>query len=340
MRVRLKGIATSYAKGKVYYYAWRGGPRLRGEPGSADFVASYNEAVAARKTPPAGNIFALVAAFKKAEEFRTLAPRTQADYLGHMRVIENRFGNMPLAALDDRRVRGIFKDWRDELAVRSRRQADYAWTVLARILAVAKDRGTIGTNPCERGGRIYKADRSERVWTDQDEAAFLAVAPRHLHLALLLALWTGQRQGDLLRLTWTNYDGKVIRLRQSKTGTRVTIPVGAPLRAALDAERAKKRGAVILLNSEGDPWTADGFRSSWGKACDKAGIEGLTFHDTRGTAVTRLALEHASVPEIATLTGLSLIDVQAILDAHYLNRDPALAERAVARLEARTPKER
>ena len=51
----------------------------------------------------------------------------------------------------------------------------------------------------------------------------------------MLALWIGQRQGDLLRLPWSGYDGAHIRLRQSKTGIRVVIPVGGPLKAALDA---------------------------------------------------------------------------------------------------------
>jgi hypothetical protein len=53
MRVHLKGVhsvATRLADGtrKTYYYAWKGGPRLRGEPGTPEFVASYNEAIAAR----------------------------------------------------------------------------------------------------------------------------------------------------------------------------------------------------------------------------------------------------------------------------------------------------
>jgi integrase len=52
---------------------------------------------------------------------------------------------------------------------------------------------------------------------------------------LLLALWTGQRQGDLLRLTWNRYDGAHIRLRQGKNRERLLVPVGAPLKAALDA---------------------------------------------------------------------------------------------------------
>lgn len=236
--------------------------------------------------------------------------------------------------MSDRRTRGIFMEWRDERAKSSRRQADYGWQVLARILSWAHGRGLVSANPCEKGGRLYRGSRAENVWTDAEEQAFLRSAPAHLHLPLILALWTGQRQGDLLRMTWQQYDGQVIRLQQSKTGMRVVIPVGAPLRAALDAQ--KGRVGQILLNSSGEPWTADGFRSSWRKACAAAGISGLTFNDLRGTAVTRLAQASAPVPEIATITGHSLRDVYAILDSHYLNRDPRMAEEAIRKLETRT----
>ncbi len=47
----------------------------------------------------------------------------------------------------------------------------------------------------------------------------------------------------------------------------------------------------------GRPWTADGFRSSWGKLSDCAGIGDLTFHDLRRTAVVRLAIAGATVPQ-------------------------------------------
>src|SRR5262249_18006102 len=127
------------------------------------------------------------------------------------------------------------------------------------------------------------------VWSDDQEAAFLGKAPKHLLLPFLLAIWTAQRQGDLLRLLWSAYDGSFIRLRQGKTGVRVTIPVGAPLKLALDAA--------------------------------------LTFHDLRGSAITRLAIVGATVPEIATISGLSLGDVRGILDKHYLKDDVALAEK-------------
>jgi integrase len=81
-----------------------------------------------------------------------------------------------------------------------RRQADYASTVLARALSWADDRGLVAANPCAKGGRRYRGSRADKVWTADDEANFLAKAPTHLHLPLMLAIWTGQRQGDLLRL--------------------------------------------------------------------------------------------------------------------------------------------
>jgi integrase len=112
------------------------------------------------------------------------------------------------------------------------------------------------------------------------------------------------------------------------------VPVGRPLRVLLD--RTEHRGPLILTNTRGAPWTSDGFRTSWGKACKRVGIQGLTFHDLRGSAVVRLALADATVPQIATFTGHSLRDVEAILDAHYLGRDVQLAELAVMKLEART----
>jgi integrase len=125
-------------------------------------------------------------------------------------------------------------------------------------------------------------------------------------------------------------------LRQSKTGARVSIPIGTPLKALLDEIAKTKHGPIILTSTDKKPWTSDGFRTSWRKACQKAAVVGVTFNDLRGTAVTRLALAGCTEAEIATITGHSLRDVRSILDAHYLHRDPALAESAIRKLERRT----
>jgi integrase len=339
MRVRLRGINSKrkrLADGtfKTYYWAWKGGPPLRGELGSPEFIASYNEAVAKKVTPPTGKLLSVLQAYQTSDDFLDRAERTKLDYVRQIKLIEREFADFPLSAMTDKRTRGIFKAWRERLAETSRRQADYAWVVLARVLSFGMDRGLVAANPCARGGRLYRGSRAEKIWAATDEAAFLERAPSHLHLPLLLALWTGQRQGDLLRLPWSAYDGKQIRLRQSKGGRPVLVPVGAPLKAALDAEA--KRSPIMLTNSDGTPWTPDGFRASWTKACKRAGVVGVTFHDLRGTAVTRLAICECTEAEIATITGHSLRSVRAILDTHYLSRDPALAVSAIRKLERGT----
>jgi integrase len=336
MRINAKGLHWTVAKladgtTKTYWYAWRGGPRLRGEPGCPEFIADFNAAVATKVPAPEGQLLSLLQAYQKSTDFLKLRERTREDYKTQIAKIELKFGDCPKKALSDPRTRGVFLDWRDELALKSPRQADYTFQVFALVLAWAKHRGKITVNPLERIGRVYDGTRVDFVWSTEDEAAFFKHAPAHLQLPLLLGLWTGQRQGDLLRLPWSAYDGTYIRLRQSKTGRRVKIKVGAPLKAALDT--APKRSPIILTNKQGRPWTEHGFRASWYLACKKAGITELRFNDLRGTAVTRLALVESTEAQIADVTGHSLRNVHEILDAHYLHRDPALGEAAITKLE-------
>ena len=205
MRINAKGLHWTVAKladgtRKKYWYAWRGGPRLRGEPGSPEFIADFNAAAAMKVPAPEGRLLALLQAYQRSQEFLRRRDRTRSDYKEQIEKIEPRFGDCPLKAMSDPRTRGVFLDWRDELALKSPRQADYALSVLALVLAWGKGRGKIATNPLERIGRVYDGTRIDFVWSTEDEARFLQHAPARLHLALLMGLWTGQRQGDLLRL--------------------------------------------------------------------------------------------------------------------------------------------
>jgi integrase len=339
INTHLKGIHTAVAKlasGETvtYYYAWRSGPRLVGEPGSAEFLASYTAAHQSRRQPDGASFHSVIAAYKQSEDFLGLQPRTKSDYLKLIAKIEKAFGTLPLAALDDPRVTKDFLEWRDSMA-HSPRQADYGFTVLKLLLSWARSRGITLYRPPERIERLYSADRSEKIWEEQQLAAFMAAASEPLQRALVLALETGQRQGDLLTLPWSAYqtdsDGrKWIRLRQGKTGRRVNIPVTRRLRAILD--NIKRTATTILTNERGIAWTGQSFRWAWGVASRKAKITGLHFHDLRGTAVTRLAEAECTHLEIAAITGHSLRDVTAIIDK-YLARTDKIALAAIAKLE-------
>ena len=128
MRVRLRGlnlVTKTLADGTAvsYFYAWKGGPRLRGAPGSPEFIASYHEAVSTKRAPASGVIFTLLQAYQASSEFNGLRDRTRADDVKQIKQIETAFGDMPVAALNARGARAEFMAWRDQLANRSRRQA-------------------------------------------------------------------------------------------------------------------------------------------------------------------------------------------------------------------------
>jgi hypothetical protein len=105
VKVDLKGIAKVKAKGRTYYYAWRGGPRLRGEPGSPEFMASYNEAIEIRNVADPGRFKSLVMLYRASPDYtKNLAYSTRknwspwldriADYFGELRIAQ---GHPPLA---------------------------------------------------------------------------------------------------------------------------------------------------------------------------------------------------------------------------------------------------
>jgi len=156
------------------------------------------------------------------------------------------------------------------------------------------------------------------------------VAVPEMKLALLLALYTGQRQGDLLRLPWSAYDGAAITLRQSKGGQTVRVPCTRKLRAALDA--APRRAPIILTTKTGRAFRKRYFARLWEETCKAAGITDLHFHDLRGTTVTALAQAGCTVPEIAAITGHTLRSAQAILDK-YLARTSQLGDNAIQNWE-------
>jgi integrase len=337
MQVKLKGIHAvrrqlAGAGGRLvtYYYAWRGGPRLVGEPGSPEFLASYQAALSNRRTPDRSLFRSIIVAYRGSPEFAKLAARTAANYTRYLTKIKLAFAELPLEALDDPRVTRDFLDWRDGIGTRSPSDADNAWKVLMRLISWARGSGLTTYRPPERIGHLYHADRSEKIWTEEHVAAFMAVAPDYLQRVLVLALETGQRQVDLLQLAWSAYDGQWIRLRQRKTGRKVNVPVTRLLRSVL--ENTPRNSPVILTNSLGRPWLPRTFREAWLRATRAAGIDDLHFHDLRGTAVTRLAEAGCTEAEIATITGHSLASVHSILEC-YLARTDKLAIAAIAKLE-------
>jgi integrase len=342
IRVDLKGWFPTYKTRKsgervVYYYHRATGRRLHGRPGSREFIADYAEAEKLLRDGLVGTFNGLVRDYTLSPEFERLRDSTQREYRRMLTKAETEFGDMPLAALEDPRVRRDFLDWRAKVVKASgEREADNRLSAISAMLTWARENGRLAANHLSGFRRLYKSDRSDKIWLPEHVAAFMRAAPIEMQRALILALHTGQRQGDILRLAWPNYDGAALTLRQGKAkrggkpAPIVTIPCTAALRRMLDG--LPRSATVVLTTKTGRPWTKRYFAREWEAASAAAGISNLHFHDLRGTAVTMLAEAGCTVPQIAAITGHSLKTVTTILET-YLSLTRALAEQAIVAFE-------
>jgi integrase len=336
MRVVLSGLHTvkkALADGslRTYYYAWRGGPRLKSKAGTPEFIAEFSRLT--KKFPQDDTLASLVVGYKSSPEFAKLSDASKRDYAPFFDAIREKFGTMPIEALNGKGPRGEFKSWRDTMAANPRK-ADRAWAVLRRVLSWAVDGEKITRNPCDRGGRLYGGgERADIIWSPDQIAKVKGLASERVMQAMMLALWTGQRQGDLLRLTWTAYDGTHIRLVQSKTKKRVAILVYSDLKVMLDS--MKRTEGTILTNQAGEAWTSDGFKTTWGKEMrsGKLGITGVTFHDLRGTFITVARRHGSTLEQISAASGHSMKEITRVLDAHYLAHDQETNDAVILKME-------
>jgi integrase len=293
-----------------------------------------------RERHAAGTFAGLTRAYTKSPEFQTrLAASTRKEYARKLAAAEIEFGDMPIAALSNPRVRSHFMSWRSVVArVSGLREADYRLAVVSAMLSWAVENGHVDSNHVKGFKRLYHSDRSEILWLPEHVEAFMAAAPVEMQRALILALHTGLRQGDIRKLCWSNYDGSHLNLRIGKNqragrqGPMVSIPCTKTLRAMLDG--MSRGSAVILTTKEGRPFTARYFGRQWEDAMKAAKLTdaSLHFHDLRGTAVTMLAEAGCSVPQIASITQHSLATATRILET-YLAPTRHLATQAIAQFE-------
>ncbi len=321
--VRLRGVnrvSVKLATGArvVYWYAWKGGPRLQGAPGSPEFVSSYNRAHAARKAPKGRSLASLVDQYRASPEFARLADSTRAEWNRWLdRIKLAKIATLPIEALNDGAVKADLMAWRDTYADRPR-AADYGAQVLSRTLSWAKGRGLVTLNAMEGAETLHRANRADQIWTEDDIARFCAIASPEVGRALRLACATGLRRGDLIALDWRHVGATAIVLDTAKTGGLATIPLSAGAGSILAELTARPVGAV-LLNTRGRPWTADGLETQVIKAKAKAGID-KHLHDARGTFVTRLRHAGLTSDEIASVVGWEKARVERIL-TRYVDRE-------------------
>jgi integrase len=243
--------------------------------------------------------------------------RSRADALSRLAVLRAHFSR--------RRVRDIthadivaFKAKRLATPTRFERARSVATVnrdlaILRRVLNVAVGERWIATNPFAGSTPLISAAderKRERVLSLDEEARLLAACTgkrAHLRPLIIVALDTGCRRGELLRLTWEDVDllSEPARLRvlaeNSKTQRERSVPLTQRAAAALAALQARPATTpeARCFGVTSSPKTA------WRGACRAAGLVDLRFHDLRTTCGTRLSGAGVPIAEVARMLGHS-----------------------------------
>lgn len=304
---------------------------LQGHPGEKAFEAAYSAALEGQpiraqvvRHPNHALPRTLKAAWRlhvQGLEWTALRSTSKAQYIARaerflaMQVAPphpTTYADVPVADLKRRHIKDLLAAMGD----RPHAGSDVLVT-LRKMIVVALDHEWILHDPTHRLRYAPKID-GHRAWTDAERAEFEAHFPLGTMQRTIyaLALYTGQRRGDLVRLCWSDFASQRLVLTQEKTGKRLTLPVLPWLRAALDA--APRHGETVMATEDGRPRSAEGLTNDWRRWTGRAGLEGTTLHGLRKTLGKLLAEEGATTRELMDALGHD-----AIAHAELYSREAA-----------------
>ena len=192
---------------------------------------------------------------------------------------------------------------------RSPATANRYMTALSHAFTIALNQWEwINEHPMKKIAKLPEPRGRIRFLDEKERASLLEECKKHneLYLLVVLALSTGARHGELINLKWQDVDLKrqVIILHDTKNKERRVLPVVNHAYQLMQEHNKVRNIASNLVfpspYSAKEPWNS---RSTWEKAVKNAKIEDFRFHDLRHSAASYLAMNGASLAEIAEVLG-------------------------------------
>ncbi len=351
---------------RTYYRHRRSGMNLGTSADERAVVARYEALQKLTERSPGirapGTFGQLSAQFQADDAWRQLAPTTRDTWRRVLKRLEHIWGPFPLGAITRVVAKGAKK------AFTTAHGPDGAKTMLAVASAVwswaEEEQITELQNPFlklkgfttkeERKAKLQK--KRDAIWREPDVLAVLRATrrvnaggnpaqtkgttrykveftPPDIRMALLLGLFTCQRQTDILGVTAKHVvrrdDGYWWRLDQSKTETFVGIPLHPLLVAEIERQEIElgTTRPFVRAPRTGEIFTRRVFTRRWRLWTDAAGVR-LTFQALRRSGMVWLAEFGVPVPQIAAISGHSIDRTTAILD-QYIPRTERMARAAI-----------
>jgi integrase len=274
-----------HRKGNVWYHVSGTLPRvwtkLSDDRAEALRLWALREGV---KEDDSTKLFSVVARRYVREVLPTKSPATRRDNERELDKLLRVFGHIPIDAIAPLHIRQ-YMDIRGETAkVRANREK----ALFSHIFNKAREWGyTSVPNPCQ-GVKGFKETGRSRYITDAEFELVKAQAHFTVADAMDLALLTGQRPADVLKLKRSDIRDGALWIVQNKTGTRLGIELVGELASIVNRINARPRKAIspfLIQDENGQPLSKDALRSRFDKARELAGVQ-FQFRDIRAKAAT------------------------------------------------------
>ncbi|WP_421865058.1 tyrosine-type recombinase/integrase [Parvibaculum sp.] len=297
--------------------------RLRSTPGTAEFQTEYDAALAGPSADATADHPIITLAkpqtyrwlceqFCASGEFRQLDPGTQRT---RRLILESTFDE-PIAPGE----KATFADFplnrisTQALAILRDRKGDLLEAGNMRVRAIRRvfnwamkqTPPLVRMNPARDVGYRRRASEGHHTWTPEE---CLAYEKRHptgskARLAYTLALYTGQRRSDVVRLGKQHATRKGwLRFTQFKNRNPITleIPILPALQAEIDA--APTGDLAFLVTEYGRPFSMKGFGAKFRVWCDEAGLPNCSIHGLRKAGAVRAAENGATAHQLMSIFG-------------------------------------
>lgn len=300
---------------------------IKGPFGSPEFAESYRAAIEGepekRLSGKHGSFDALAASYLRSASFSNLAHDTRKSRRYWIENFLTQYGSFPVAALERRHVKKLI-----EAAPAGK--ARHLLSMIRVLMTLAIEDGIRSDDPTIGIKRPKLSAEGWHTWSEAEIAQFEAKHPigSSARLAFALALYTGQRAADLVRMGRQHVRDGRINVAQQKTSARLWIPLHEDLTEIIDATPSEHLSFIVTEN--GKPYAhAQSFGNRMRRWCREAGLTGTPLHGLRKACCRRLAEIGCSVNEIAAISGhKSLAEIERYTKAADQR---IMADRAIAR---------
>jgi integrase len=342
MIVRLKYLVEDRDRhGNVRCYVrMRGKPkiRLRGLPGSPEFMVAYQAAVdgdtvaVSRRQPyqhnPVGTFGHTCLAYYASAEFNALDEKTRHWRRACLDRICQAHGHRLMATIQAKHVRAL----RNELAS-TPAAADQRLRALKALFRWAVENDMAASNPTRDIKKAGLPTEGHHSWTPDEIKQYEQRHPigSKARLAMTLLYYTSSRREDVIRFGPQHIKDGRLRYTQAKNEHRkpnhMDIEVQPQLARVIAATPSSH--LTFLVDTRGKPYSARQFGRVFRQWCDEAGLSHCSAHGLRYAFTAALADAQATPHEIMAITGhrsLALVERYS-KDANK----PRLADSAMAK---------